>query len=55
MNVGKKSYGHPQNGKNYDIVDQFTAGLKHSGRLIVMYSGFPTLKLMKDSWQLWRT
>ena len=51
----KKSYVHPQNGKNYDIVDQLTAGLKHSGRLIVMASGFPTLKLLKDSWQLWRT
>ena len=31
------------------------AGLKNSGKLVVMDSGFPTLKLMKDSWQLWRT
>ena len=55
VKVGKKSYVHPQNGKNYDIVDQLTAGLKNSGRLVVMDSGFPTLKLMNDSWQLWRT
>ena len=45
VKVGKKSYVHPQNGKNYDIVDQLTAGLKDSGRLIVMGSSFPTLKL----------
>ena len=52
VKVGKKSYMHPQNGKNYDIVDKLTAGLKNSGRLVVMDSGFLTLKLMKDSWQL---
>ena len=46
---------HPQNGENYDIVDQLTAGLKNSDRLIIMDSGFSTLKFMKDSWQLWRT
>ena len=55
VKVGRKSYVHPQNGKDYDIVDQLTAGLKNSGRLGVMDSGFPTLKLIKDSWQLWRT
>ena len=55
VKVGKKSYVYPKNGKNYDIVDQLTAGLKDSGRLIVMDSGFPNLKLTKDSWQLWRT
>ena len=55
VKVGRKSYVHPQNGKDYDIVDQLIDGLKNSGRLGVMDSGFPTLKLMKDSWQLWRT
>ena len=33
MKVGKKSYIHPQNGKNCDMVDQLAAGLKDSGRL----------------------
>ena len=28
VKVGKKSYIHPQNGNNYDIVDQLRAGLK---------------------------
>ena len=54
VQVGKKSYVHPQNGKNYDIADQLTAGLMNSGRSVVMDSSFPNLKLMKDSWQLWR-
>ena len=35
VKVGKKSYVHQQNGKNYDIVDQLTAGLKDSGGLII--------------------
>ena len=55
VKVGKKSYVHPQNGKNYYLPDQLTTRMMDSGRLIVMDSAFPTLKLMKDSWQLWWT
>ena len=50
--VRKKSYVRPQNGKNHDIVDQLTAGLKNSSRLVIMDSGFPALKRIKDSLKL---
>ncbi len=55
VKVGKKSYKSPQNGKNYDIVDQLLSGLKGVGRSVVMDSGFPTLKLLRDSRQQWHT
>ena len=53
--VGKKIYKHPENGKNYDIVDQLLSGLKNGGRLVVMDSRFPTVKLMLDVKLLWDT
>lgn len=53
--VGKKSYVHPENGKNYDIVDQLIVGLKDESRLVVMDNGFPTVKLLKDARELWKT
>eukprot|EP00794_Sanderia_malayensis_P001952 gene1952-biopygen1771 len=52
--VGKKSYVHPENGKNYDIVDQLLQGVKGSGRLVVMDSGFPTIKLLTEARELWQ-
>ena len=55
VKVGKKTYRNPANGKNYDIVDQLSAGYKDTGRLIVMDSGFPTTKLMEDAKRLWNT
>lgn len=55
VKVGKKSYVSPQNGKNYDIVDQLLLGLKDNGRSVIMDSGFPTLKLLRDARQLWGT
>ena len=36
-------------------MDQRTSGLKHAGRLVIMYSGFPTLRLVSDAKRLWRT
>lgn len=33
VKVGKKTYKHPENGKNYEMVDQLTEGLKDHGRL----------------------
>ena len=55
VKVGKKTYKHPENGKNYDMVDQLTEGLKNRGRLVVMDSGFPTFKLMVDAKEQWNT
>ena len=47
VKVEKKSYKYPENGKNYDIVDQLLSGLKNGGRLVV--------KLMLDVKLLWKT
>ena len=52
VKVGRKSYKH---GKNYDMVDQLLSGLQNGGRLVVMDSGFPTVKLMLDAKLLWNT
>ena len=49
VKVGKKSYVHPQNEENYDIVDQLTAGLKNSGRLVVIDIGFGGRKWSQHS------
>eukprot|EP00794_Sanderia_malayensis_P004514 gene4514-biopygen3674 len=53
--VGKKTYRNAQNGKNYDIVEQLLSGYKGTGRLVVMDSGYPTLKLLTDAKRLWQT
>ena len=35
--------------KTVKVISPLTSGLNDSGRFVVMDSGFPTLKLMKDS------
>ena len=55
VKVGKKSYVSPQNGKNYDIVEQLLSGLKNNGCSVIMDSGFPTLKLLLDARRMWDT
>eukprot|EP00794_Sanderia_malayensis_P001103 gene1103-biopygen337 len=55
VKVGKKTYKTSGNGKNYDIVEQLISEFKDSGRLVVMDSGFPTIKLMEDAKNKWHT
>ena len=55
VKVGNKTYNNTEFGKNYNTVDQLLEGLKGMGRLVVMDSGFPTIKLLKDSAKLWNT
>ena len=52
---GKKTHRNTVNGKNYDVVDQLLTNFKDSGRLVVMDSGFPTMKLVRDANNLWNT
>ena len=54
VKVGKKSYKYPENGKNYDIVDQLLSSLKNGGRLVVMDSGFSTAHA-RCTKLLWKT
>ena len=49
VKVGRKSYNYQEYGKNYDIVDQLLSGLKNGGRLVVMNSSLPTVKLMLNA------
>ena len=46
--MGKKSYVHSENGK-------LLSGQKNAGRLVVMHSGFPTIKLINDAREKWET
>ena len=55
VKVGRKTYKNTENGKNYDVVDQLLTDYKDRGRQVVMDSGFPTMKLMTDSKDLWST
>ena len=55
VKCGKKTYKNAQNGKNYDIVYQLLTGFKNDGRLAVMDSGFPTVRLMEDAKTIWGT
>ena len=55
VKVGRKTYKNTANGKNYDVVDQLLTDYKDRGRQVVVDSGFPTVKLMTDSEDLWRT
>ena len=55
VKVGKKTCHSSGNGKNYDIVEKLLEDFKHRGRLVVMVSGFPTLRLLVDSKEQWNT